>query len=162
MTRRAGPWCSCGPGALRRVAATGILGAESGGATSLEAARAGVRLVQGVPPHGQLQNSPLCPSRCRLEAAYSGNGDERVKWLVYTLEQAARMADEAARGWHACAVRPPRSWLPDLLREPREAGRGSELGLSLAALREVALGGCAGGLTTWVCSSAELAQPMAR
>lgn len=39
---------------------------------------------------------PVVLMRPRLEAAYSGNSDERVKWLVYTLEQAARIADVSA------------------------------------------------------------------
>lgn len=29
---------------------------------------------------------------------YSGDSDERVKWLVYTLEQASRVADASAGG----------------------------------------------------------------
>lgn len=44
--------------------------------------------------HADKAGRPVVIMRPRLEAVYSGNGDERVKWLVYTLEQAARLADE--------------------------------------------------------------------
>ena len=56
------------------------------------------------PPPLLLQPTPVLRLLCllcllrRLEAEYSGDSDERVKWLVYTLEQASRIADASAGG----------------------------------------------------------------
>ncbi|KAL4449426.1 hypothetical protein ABPG77_007070 [Micractinium sp. CCAP 211/92] len=46
--------------------------------------------------HPDNDGRPVVLMRPRLEAAYSGDSDERVKWLVYTLEQASRVADASA------------------------------------------------------------------
>ncbi|PRW60765.1 random slug 5-like [Chlorella sorokiniana] len=46
--------------------------------------------------HPDNDGRPVVIMRPRLEAVYSGDSDERVKWLVYTLEQASRIADATA------------------------------------------------------------------
>lgn len=43
-----------------------------------------------------LLSPPLPLPFCSLEHQYSGDSDDRVKWLVYTLEQASRIADASA------------------------------------------------------------------
>ena len=45
-----------------------------------------------------LRNAFIASLPRSLEAVYSGDSDERVKWLVYTLEQASRIADATAGG----------------------------------------------------------------
>lgn len=58
--------------------------------------------------HPDTEGRPVVLMRPRLEAAYSGDSDERVKWLVYTLEQASRMADASAPDGKMC-------WLVDFV-----------------------------------------------
>ncbi|PSC75046.1 random slug 5-like [Micractinium conductrix] len=60
--------------------------------TKAEGARGKLHVLD----HPDNDGRPVVLMRPRLEAVYSGDSDERVKWLVYTLEQAARLADASA------------------------------------------------------------------
>lgn len=44
-----------------------------------------------------LEGRPVVMMRPRNEEKYTGDSEERIKWLVYTLEQASRLADESCK-----------------------------------------------------------------
>ncbi len=90
------------------------------------------------PPHTHHHHHRRPPAWRRLEAAYSGDSDERVKWLVYTLEQASRVADASAGGGLACGAAP---------RVCKEATRGTQG--RLTAERSVQLEAQAGDSAAW-------------
>lgn len=63
-------------------------------ATSSEAARGKLFILS----HPDLEGRPVVFMRPRNEEKYNAeNQEDRIKWLVYTLEMASRMADESCK-----------------------------------------------------------------